>query len=113
MGISHGARYGPRGQLILALHTFCLEPYAIWEPNDGNAECLWANMEWAGRDIGIVDRQVTRGRMVNIGSSSSSSGQTDIANFRAFLVERREGTGEELKKMNVLTAYGTAALTEQ
>lgn len=107
--------YGLRGQLILALHTFCLEPYAVWEPDDGNSECVWANMTWNGMDIGFESRYPIRGNLVNIkpgwsSGHSSTSGHKDVASLRAVLSARRQGTGDELKRMSRLEAYGTSIL---
>lgn len=101
-----GMQYGVRGQLILALHTFCLEPYAIWEPNDGNNECLWANMSWNGEKLGCNGRYKIRGQLINFSNATSSDTmQRDVANLRAVLVARRQGIENDLSKMNMLEAY--------
>merc|ERR1712118_38926 len=65
--------HGLRGQLIHALHSFCLEPYAIWEPNDGNSECLWANMTWANTSLAYDARYKIRGELVNLPNTTAPS----------------------------------------
>lgn len=106
-------RFGLRGQLILALHTFCLEPYAIWEPDDGNSECLWANMDWSSMKLEPDSRYKIRGRLVNFPdntSASASARQKDVAGLRAILSARRQGSGDELERMIRLEAYQTPIL---
>lgn len=110
-----GVQYGLRGQLVLALHTFCLEPCAIWEPDDGNSECVWANMSWNKSFLSEQNRYKTRGtprnhRLEN--SASSSTEQKDIMNLRAVLAARRTGTGDELNEMRIVKAYNTPILPE-
>lgn len=60
-----------RAQLIVALHSFCVDAHHIWEPNDGMSECLWANMTYRSLDPGpFTCRISTRGQMHNISTSS-------------------------------------------
>jgi hypothetical protein len=40
-----GSRYPVRSQLVMALHCFCVEPYAIWE-DDGDNQCMWTHMTY-------------------------------------------------------------------
>merc|ERR1712228_1027205 len=94
--VIEGMRFGLRGQLILALHTFCLEPYAVWEPDDGNSECLWANMAWNGIKLETDRRYKIRGHLANFpnntsGVASASTGPKDVASLRAVLSARRQG----------------------
>merc|ERR1712232_32061 len=104
-------QYGLRGQLVLALHTFCLEPYAIWEPDDGNSECVWANMSWNECHLGFNGRYKIRGHLHNFSNATSSNiTQCDVANLRAVLVARRQGAGNDLSKMSTLRAYSTPIL---
>mmetsp|Transcript_34060 Transcript_34060/g.95794 ORF Transcript_34060/g.95794 Transcript_34060/m.95794 type:complete len:261 (+) Transcript_34060:71-853(+) len=106
-----GVQYGLRGQLVLALHTFCLEPYAIWEPNDGNSECVWASMSWNGSHLGFAGRYKIRGHLQNFSNATSSSApQRDVANLRAVLAVRRQGSGDDLGKLSTLRAYSTPIL---
>lgn len=101
-------RNGPRAQLIFALHSFCLDPYAIWEPNDDCDECLWANMWWGAVHLGESSRHTTRGRTCNISdqsSSSSCSGRCDVNNLRSVLRARRSDQARPLDAMVELQAY--------
>jgi len=99
---------GPRAQLILALHSFCLEPYAIREPQDDCAECLWANMRWADTILSS-GRYHLRGELRNIPSSTSSSSpeaqRTDVTRLRSVLNSRRNDVAQPLASMTFLKAY--------
>eukprot|EP00930_Biecheleria_cincta_P101991 TRINITY_DN93650_c0_g1_i1.p1 TRINITY_DN93650_c0_g1~~TRINITY_DN93650_c0_g1_i1.p1 ORF type:complete len:390 (+),score=60.79 TRINITY_DN93650_c0_g1_i1:125-1294(+) len=106
---SNFGRNGPRAQLILALHSFCLEPYAIWEPMDDCDECLWANMRWGEKHL-QTGRYHLRGRLTNIASSSSSSSlpaaqREDISSLRAVLNSRRNNDTQPIASMKFLEAY--------
>lgn len=107
---SNLGRDGPRAQLILALHSFCLEPYAIWEPIDDCDECLWANMLW-GRTHLNSGRYHLRGQLHNISSSSTSSSslpaarREDIGGLRSVLNSRRSDDTQPLASMTCLTAF--------
>mmetsp|Transcript_23405 Transcript_23405/g.54457 ORF Transcript_23405/g.54457 Transcript_23405/m.54457 type:complete len:388 (+) Transcript_23405:282-1445(+) len=105
-----------RGELILVLHSFCSEPYAVWEPNDGHDECLWANMKWGHSEdassspfsAGLI--YVTRGEAVNLHPSSSSAQakkvRNDVSNLRSVLRARRFYHAQPLASMHALSAYG-------
>lgn len=102
-------RGGPRAQLILALHSFCSEPYAIWEPIDDCDECLWANMHWGEHGLG-PGRYHLRGRLHNISSSSSSSSpheaqRQDVSRLRAVLNARRSDESKPLESLTFPGAY--------
>lgn len=111
---SHLGRGGPRAQLILALHSFCSEPYAIWEPKDDCDECLWANMRW-GDDLKHCShlqqgRYHLRGQLTNIPSSSSSGSppqakHQDVSRLRSVLNARRNNNSTPLVSMTFLEAY--------
>lgn len=106
-----GAHHGLRGQLVLALHTFCLEPYAIWEPNDGNAECVWANMTYNDKHLGYDYRYKIRGKLCNFPNSTSASSESkDVANLRAVLCARRQGLDDELSQLSLLKSYNMSIL---
>jgi len=107
-------RDGPRAQLVLALHSFCSEPYAIWEPVDDCDECLWANMRWG--DDGLESTQLGKGRyhlrgqLSNISSASSSSSvpgtrRKDVSKLAAVLTAQRENAPKPLSAMTFLEAY--------
>ncbi|CAJ1427575.1 unnamed protein product [Effrenium voratum] len=103
---------GLRGQLIMALHTFCLDPYAIWEVDDGQAECLWAHMEYNGRHLGASGRfclpgQISKNFLKAAGSFSSEV--QDVSNLRGVLQARREG-GKELDRLVPVRCNGFDAL---
>lgn len=98
----------PRAQLILALHSFCSEPYAIWEPEDDCDECLWANMRWGEHFPG--GRHHLRGQLHNIPSSSSSGSSSganhqDVSQLRSVLSARRNSNATPLASMTFLQAY--------
>lgn len=107
-------RDGPRAQLILALHSFCCEPYAIWEPNDDCDECLWANMRWGDDSRNCKQlsggRYRLRGHLRNIPSSSSSSSSpsdqhVDVSRLRSVLNAQRDSTSWPLEAMMFPEAY--------
>lgn len=101
-------RSGPRAQLVLALHSFCLDPYAIWEPDDDSDECLWANMRWGGTHLRDSSRYVTRGQTHNLGAGSSSSSapeRQDVNDLRSVLRARRSDHAKPLDAMVELQAY--------
>jgi hypothetical protein len=105
-------RNGPRAQLILALHSFCLDPYAIWEPNDDCDECLWANMRFGDRHLGECGRYSMRGKMSNfISSSSSSSPNADVSNLRSVLQAARCKQAKPLAALARLKTYNYSWLT--
>lgn len=109
-------RSGPRAQLILALHSFCLDPYAIWEPNDDCDECLWAKMRFGGRHLGESSRHVTRGKAYHFpstssSSSSSSSSKEDVRSLRSVLQAARCKHAKPLETMACLEAYNYSWLT--
>jgi len=112
-----GQRLTLRGELILVLHSFCSEPCAVWEPNDGHDECLWANMTW-GHD---ADRNnpyqsslmyAPRGDAVQFphlpdaSSSSQAKSPADVSNLRSVLHARRLNHAKPLASMSALNAYG-------
>lgn len=98
-----GVNYGLRGQLLLALHTFCLEPYAMWEPNDGNGECVWANMTYNGNHLGSDGRYKLQGELCNFSNSTAASSDLkDVINLRAVLRVRRQGIDDDLSQLSLL-----------
>lgn len=101
--------YPVRTQLILALHSFCIEPFSIWEPVDGCDECLWANMAWAGAhifDSGLCT--VMRGTLRNLELRSSSRAplKPDLNNLRGVCEMRRCGMNEPLQRMTLPDYHG-------
>jgi len=111
-----GQRLTLRGELILVLHSFCSEPCAVWEPNDGHDECLWANMRW-GHDAGTLYESsllhAPRGNAVHFrhlpdaaASSSQARSRTDVSNLRSVLQARRLNSATPLASMSALNAYG-------
>lgn len=52
-----------RSELIIALHSFCVQQHHVWEPDDGMSECMWANMTWDGNHVQFQNRRLTRGRL--------------------------------------------------
>jgi len=88
-----------RAQLIMALHTFCLEPYAIWEADDGQDECVWYGMTYAGYNLGNNGRFcVTGQKAVHFPSESRSANskqKQDVSNLRAVLQARRENSQQQ------------------
>eukprot|EP00927_Polykrikos_kofoidii_P048457 TRINITY_DN4272_c0_g1_i1.p1 TRINITY_DN4272_c0_g1~~TRINITY_DN4272_c0_g1_i1.p1 ORF type:complete len:652 (-),score=141.16 TRINITY_DN4272_c0_g1_i1:45-2000(-) len=37
-----------RGELVFMTHSFCLEPFAVWEGDDGAGGHIWRSMSWSG-----------------------------------------------------------------
>jgi len=105
-------RIGLRGQLILALHSFCVEPYAIWEPDDGNDGCVWANMAWGGGSehpsmSGLC--YLTRGSSAHLQTAAfadAAAYQKDISGLRAVLQAHRAGNATPLRALCNFEAYG-------
>jgi len=95
-------RDGPRAQLLFALHSFCLDPYAVWEPNDDSDDCLWASFHWGRHHIG-GNLNFMRGRVGHL-SSSSSSEQRDVCNLRAVLRGVRRNEAKPLELMTMLSS---------
>lgn len=96
-------RNGPRAQLLFALHSFCLDPYAIWEPNDDCDECLWISFSWGGHDIG-GNLNFMRGRVDNL-SCDPSSERRDVCNLRAVLRGVRRNVAKPLEFMTMLSSW--------
>ncbi|CAE8594619.1 unnamed protein product [Polarella glacialis] len=102
-----------RGELIFALHSFCLQQHHAWEPNDGSSECMWAGLGWNGKLLGLSQRLLTRGRLQQWGnveaSASSSSNDSwpswDVSQIRAIAVARREEKPEPLAHMMFVRSH--------
>jgi hypothetical protein len=45
-----GSRYSIRSQLVTCIHSFCVEPYVLWE-DDGETNCTWMNMTYNGVEL--------------------------------------------------------------
>jgi len=102
-----------RGELILALHSFCLQQHHLWEPNDGSSECLWANMEWGEEHLPFSLRRLTRGRMtcwVQADAVDPSSVDQwpalDLCNLRDVAKAVRARQEMPLQAMRFVTSYG-------
>lgn len=93
-------RDGPRAQLLFALHSFCLDPYAIWEPDDDSDDCLWVSFGWGRHGIG-GNLNFMRGRVGSL-SSDSSSERRDVCNLRAVLRGVRRNEAKPLEFMTML-----------
>lgn len=103
-----------RAQLIMALHTFCLEPYAIWEADDGQDECVWHNMMYSGKNLGPNGRFCIPGQraqhFVDPLPSSSASKQ-DVSNLRGVLQARRDNAQQQfLEALVPPTSYDFNAM---
>eukprot|EP00933_Yihiella_yeosuensis_P016533 TRINITY_DN1407_c5_g1_i1.p1 TRINITY_DN1407_c5_g1~~TRINITY_DN1407_c5_g1_i1.p1 ORF type:complete len:300 (+),score=45.26 TRINITY_DN1407_c5_g1_i1:91-990(+) len=111
LGLVSRSRYSKRGQLIVALQSFCTEPYAIWELDDGHDQCLWANMDWGASQpwhSGLA--YVTRGSSRNLPPkpASQAAARKDISHLREVLRSRWAGKAEPLNEIRTLTAYDTS-----
>lgn len=103
-----------RAQLIMALHTFCLEPYAIWEADDGQDECVWYNMMYSAENLGTGGRFCIPGQRAkefhNHSPSSSAQDKQDVSNLRGVLQARRENSQQQfLEALVPPTSYGFSA----
>lgn len=100
--------FGLRGDLILVLHSFCLHTHHIWEPDDGNSECLWANMSWAGAHL--QHRKLTRGELHQFGPTDGASSaerwsQEDVCRFREVRRSQNKGAAEPLTSMSFVRSF--------
>lgn len=92
-----------RGELVFMLHSFCLEPFAIWENDDGAGGHIWRSMSWAGLrpsdssayykvidgtrvGVKLVGREYQQDTAVLVRPP-----RQDINNLRAVLLRRDEG----------------------
>lgn len=109
---SDEVHFNLRGQLVMALHTFCLEPNAIWEPDDGNGECVWGNMTYNGNYLNS-GRYKFRGEHCLLAKrTAASSDLKDVMNLRAVLRARRQGMEDDLSLLSLLKTYNTPILPE-
>lgn len=110
--VARGDRHDLRGQLIIALHSFCLDQHHVWEPDDGNSECLWANMLWQDKHLELQQRHLTRGVLRQWGAVQSSSSHDvglsrDLSLFREVLRSRQAGMARPLESMTFFVVYGS------
>eukprot|EP00435_Cladocopium_sp_Y103_P058394 s411_g20.t1 len=104
-----------RAQLIMALHTFCLEPYAIWEADDGQDECVWYGMMYSGNNLGTNGRFCLPGQRAlhfpDPSPSSSANSKQDVSNLRGVLQARRENSQQQfLEALVPPTSYDFSAM---
>lgn len=100
-----------RAQLIIALHSFCVDPHHIWEPNDGMSECLWANMSFTSASPAAWQsrRILTRGALINIQASAPSSDPgpaSDASHMREVARAKREQQETPLEAAAFPEFYG-------
>jgi len=94
-----------RAQLIMTLHTFCLEPYAIWEADDGQDECVWYGMAYQGKNLGTDGRFCCPGQRAmqfhEKTPTAASSKHEDVSNLRGVLQARRLNSEKQFLDMLV------------
>lgn len=80
-------------QLVMALHSFCLEPFCHWE-EDGCDDCVWEALHW-----GSV--QFRKGSPYKLGQPTSSClpDRQDVSRLRDVLSARRSGDSDPLRRM--------------
>lgn len=96
-----------KSELIFALHSFCLEPYTVWEPDDGSGECSWANMSYGRQHLEFPRHPVTRGIRTTAPDAAAvaAAGREDVSNLRGVLRAFREDAELPLEAMVPLAVY--------
>lgn len=104
---------GARKDLIVALHSFCVQQHHVWEPCDGSSECLWANMTWRGSTVEFRQRRLTRGALTQweVAEAAEASSDdhwpsTDLCKLKDVAKARRAQHSTPLLSMEFLKAHG-------